>query len=394
MAARRNARGGNRVTRGRKRPKSRTAKRKNNKKRAASKNSANDDNMGVVLRKGGKPKGLSSKKRIKITPDFKKGVMKALEGKRAIGYMRELSNVKFGFAIGDNLQEIGYLNDSSGTTSLYGLFSPVRVMDAAACLFNNKTVAESKVSVTGNYPTLNTKINVLKQWVTFDIINQSRLKRHITFYVATQKGRKNAASATNDPLLAWDKALSLDAQDLPDADYPGPNLQNVLKSFLYQKPNMSKAWNKEYTTTATEVLIEPGQSYKFSVQGPTGEYDYNNYHIADATAISELSPMTKFCFYTVYNELCETSLGVTGRFETAVVPANTPNGLIVEHSYNYRIEAPQTAGLKIGGTATNTTHSLNLVRDAYIFKNYGVGAGLGQINRIDDNDPTVPMQQD
>jgi len=357
-----------------------------------SKNSANDDNMGVVVRKSGKVKS-TKKKQIKITPAFKKGVMKALEGKRAIGFMQERSNAKFGQAIGDNIQEVGYLNKLEAL-NFNGLFSPIRIMDAAACLFNNKTVAFAKTS-TSWFPVVNTKINVLKQWVTFDINNQSRLKKHVTFYTATQKGRKSAPTASADPIEAWDNALTLDATSLPDARNKGPNLQTINKTFLGMKPTLSKAFNKEFNIASTSVLIEPGQSYKFTVQGETGEYDMNKYHIGTDNNLTELCPWTKFVFYTVHNDLCETSTGVTGRFETAVPPANTPNSLIVEWVYNYRIEAPENTGLTTGTAGETNSQNLHLnnVRDAYIFKNYGI-AQTGQINRIDDNDPTVPMNQD
>jgi len=364
---------------------------KRNKKFTGLKTSANDDNMAVVVRKQGKTKGVRQKK-VKISSAFRKGVLKAIEGKRSQGFMREINNQKFGFSILDNVQAIGYLNSESA--GQFGLFSPIRVLDAASCLFNGKNLAKSKV-IGGSFPSTFVKVNVLKQWATFDVCNQSLIKKTVTFYTATQKGKRASSSASSDPITVWDDALYLESKKVPDNDFVGANISGIGKTFLYSKPTMCKHFNKEYSVTSTTVLIEPGQSYKFTVQGPTGEYDFTKFHDGvvaapggdNADPVSELSPLTKYVFYSVYNPLVVTATGVTGRFEgpNPAPEANKPNALVVEYTYNYKIEAPENTGVKTGGTATNQHLSLNLIRDSYIFKHWGAAAS-GQVNRIDEED--------
>jgi len=347
-----------------------------------SKGSSRDDDRGVVVSakrsKGLKPKG---RKPVKVSAAFKRKVNKSLEGKKAIGHMREIVSRKCGFSIPDNLQEVNYLTDENAST--HGFFSPVRVMDAASCLFNKKAAARNKQNTTNNFPHTITKVNVLSQYATMTLNNQTRRCKTITIYQASQKGK---LQATTEPLGAWTAGLLLDAQNLPDGDTLGPNLSGVVKEFLGMKPTMNKAWNKEWNVEAKTIQLEAGQTFSFTIPGPSGVYDYQKMHDGNSGVISELHPWTKYVFYTVYNDLVVTNLGITGRFET--IPPLITNAIVCEYTYNYKIEAPEITGFDTPGTF-GATQSLNLIKDAYIYQNYSAAIGLGTVNRIDDGDPAT-----
>ena len=347
-----------------------------------SKGGARHDDLGVVVSskrsKGTRAKGT---KRIKITSAFRKKVSQSLEGKKAIGNLTEIASMKFGNAIPDNLQSVGYFTDEN----VNGMFSPLRVLDAASVLFNRKALARIKTAATGVFPVTYTKINVIKQWVQFTLSNQTQRTKTITIYEANQKG---VAAVPDHPLQCWVNALTLDDIDAPDADSAGPNLNAVVPSFLHAKPNQVKAFRKDYHVTSKTVLLEPGQVYNFSIQGDSGIYDFNKYHTGPTATLAENTNRTKWCFYTVHNDLIVTNAGVTGRFETTSTAIF--RSIVCEYSYHYRIECPEQTGFKPGSTYASGAQTLNLIKDAYACINYSAGAGGGVINRIDDNDPTNP----
>jgi len=353
-----------------------------------SKSGSRHDDLGVVVRsKRSKGTKATGTKRLKVSKDFRKKVTQSLEGKKGVGFMKEVISMKFGTAIADNEQAVGYLSDELDGSK--GLFSPMRVLDAAAVLFNRKALARVKVLGNQEFPVTYTKVNVLKQWCTFTLSNQTQRTKTITIFEANQKG---AAAVPYDPLLAWAEAYSLDALDTlytgTNTDFQGPNLNSMGRTFLGCEPNSLKAFRKDYHVSSKKIILEPGQTHSFTVQGDSGLYDYAKYHVGTTATLTENTNRTKWVFYAIHNDLVVTSAGITGRFET-VSPA-VLRAVICEYTYNYRIECPEQTGFKPGTTFSSGPQILNNIKDAYAMVNYSAAQGGGTINRIDDNDPSVP----
>lgn len=356
-------------------------------KRASRRPSFKGASDNYVARSSKKPKGLKKggRKNVKVTAGFRKKVTKALEGKKCVGRMREVKSFKFGFAIGQNVQAYGYLD--SELAGQHGFFSPNRILDAASCLFNQKTAATNKTVFTNNFSATVTKINVLRQWVDFELSNQTQRMKTVTIYQAEPKSRHGTDIG---PVEQWENSLLQDTQTSPTGDTFGPNLSFISPTFLKTGPKLSKSFREKYNVTSTVVKMQPGQTHAFSISGPSKVYDLAKLHDGINTTLSDYTPESTFVFYTVYNDLVETSLQNTGRFEASI--GVQPVSIICEYTMNYHIETPESTGFRAAGSfVANGSIPLNLIKDSYVFKNYNLTGAVGTAFRIDDEAPEVIM---
>ncbi len=319
----------------------------------------------VVRKVGRKAKGVvyKAKKTVKVTRAFRAKVAKATECKRATGYRQETNYQLMTFP-SSNTQHSAYA--VSGTFS--GMFSPLRVAHVAAIMFNGKTDTLNPTSAQpGDFSSNSTKIEVQKQWVNFEMTNSTIREMTVKIYEIAPKIKQ----VPRDPLTEWNQGLSQDATVYQEV--PASNLHAVGSSFVGIVPHSNKLFQQFFKVFERTIKLEPGQTHKWTCQGPSMTYDMSRYHVADTEPVSELWGPTRWSMVTYFPSM-GVQTGKPGRFVDSDDPANSSHGLIVESVQHFVIKAPIVAGFKADASIM-PNQTLDAQRDVYSYRNWVDSAG-------------------
>lgn len=315
----------------------------------------------VVRKIGRKARGvvIKRKKVVRVTRAFRAKVAKATEAHKCYGYRQEI-DYRLYTNPSSNTQNTSY---SIGGVAP-GMFSPLRVAHVAAVLFNGKT--DTLVPTTGqagDFPENAVKIDVKKQWVNYEMKNNTRRELTVKIFQIAPIGK----NPTVNPQALWSQGLNLDSQTKQEQD--GTNLNSVGVSHVGLVPHANKMFRKQFKVFERTLIMEAGQTHKWTVQGPAMTYDMTKYFASDSSAITELHGMTRWCLITYYPSMTVQD-GLPGRFvDSNDILLNAQHGLTLESIQNFVIAAPSMSGFKQGSTLL-PFQTLDSKKDIYSYRNW------------------------
>jgi len=320
---------------------------------------------------------------VKVSKAFKKKVTAALSEKKNTGYLEQSA-----FIFADNIVTNEQFSFYVGPGPAFvGCFSPIRVLDAASVLWNNKVAALDPSAVANMYDNKGTKITVLRQWMDVQVKNNTLRKKHLTVRVFT--GRTKADYDLN-PLAEWSAALladSLGGSAVGNEIMAPLNQVATTVAYVGLSPKNTKRMRDKFKWTENVYILEPGQDFEASVEGPAMTYDYSNYWNADVVAaIPENVKPTSWVMFTIYNDIVQDSAGLVGRITDV---ATVAEGLLIATKACYRLEKPDVVGFSpVVAPAIGVEQPLNLAVSPYNYKTYSMGA-YGPPIRVDEQNPVA-----
>lgn len=268
------------------------------------------------------------------------------------------------------------------TGSPWVFFHPLKYLDAASILWNNKAIAADWGGRTGNIETrVNTstgagsssktdgvKLNVVNSFVQFELKNNSKRSVTIVAYHIKSKNKLQRQTA----ITAWLDAFT------EDSTTNGP-MKYIASSGGLTDPLMgpgdSVAFNQNYKYETVKIIIKPGETCTHSLKGlRNAVIDYGKMY-QDNLDLEDY--ITKDCVQVVFAvipdmQVVTSSSASTGAFIYA--PDATGNVLAdpisIKWTEYYKLKCPETAGFIQKAVSAGSGQPLNLKRFCKAFANF------------------------
>lgn len=347
-----------------------------------------------VLVKRKHKKGMQPKrtKKIKVSRKFAKKVNQVINKSQThSGYLLEFGGNPLPQIPANKQLVANFGTSADGTLGI--LFSPTQVLNVASVLWNTKAYSAAPAYTDAGMFPLNAKIKVKNLRSIFKLVNLGQRTYSIQVILCKPKSR----TVVGSPITDWTNALAAD-----NTGAKSINVNNTLSTQLYTHPTMTKTFNANWKTETTKVLLEPGQTYDYHVQGPKlHTYDYQKFVNPAAGGFTTNDPKTtRYVMFVVNGDIL--GMGSTSGVYTAVpgttdlsssVNATSSKGyqMHVEYRNYYDILCPDEAGWLSGGVAPAAgAVPLFERRDAYaVYNNYGTIGGSDTTARIDEENPAA-----
>lgn len=327
------------------------------------KNSKSGVGHNATVTKGKKKLKIRGRKKVKVSPKLKTAIKQVTDSEKVRGYYQDnrIDILEPGLVAGRMAVE----KVPTRTANAAGyLFQYDRVLHAASRLWNRKVAnLNPDILDADNFAPRDTVIEVVKQWWSFVVKNNSMRRVRYVIY----KCQKKNSSIASDAYAAWNNGLTTmqsDGQLVSDPDiglmHAGPTISNQFRT----------AWRAE----EIKVTLDPGEEYQFSVSGPSMTYRGQDFY--DNVTYKPVQKQDVQLIWASYGDIVGTHTGgVTGNAGHApdtTVDEPTQERTYVESTYHCHIAMPE----KVGGVTT------------------AVGALFQNINRvrrtcIDDFQPRV-----
>lgn len=326
-------------------------------------------------------KRKSSIKGPKPNKKFRTMVQKSLAPKLPRGIMTEVNcDYIYHNPLLDNQQDQKYI----GNVGPGGLaFTPEHFLDAASVLWNQKVMAANKTILgAGNFNTRSFKARINNSWFKTEFRNNSQ--RTYMLSIVTLKPKSVASFAGSDPLSFWTDCLT---KDLPVGTGTGPNVANMNRQMLGVSPSILPAFKQYFDMDVIKVELQAGQSYKYFLQGPK-DFDFDMNKCYNGDDFQTVQKWSRWIYAQTYVDLVGTDGAAPGRILNDTQLTFIGKGIIMEHTYHYDIGIPEQAGFNFTAvTAAGTVQPLDQRSFKYAFKNYSLGGAVGNVARIDDEQP-------
>lgn len=299
-------------------------------------------------RTGGKKLKINKKKNVKISRDFKLKVQKATEIGKVSGqfHSTDIGIITAGLT---GQQAVGYpLQPSSvGNNSL---FPAKRVLHVASRLWNGKSaVANPQIGDAMMMQPLQTVVDVKKQWWVYNIRNNSPRTVYIRLWKCMPKQLQNSTDAIGSFRQSISRAIT--------EGYLFTTPVGYNDALLYQRPQLYAQFNQFYKVEEDTMVIEPGQSYEFTVQGPSMEYDMKKFYVDGI--YQEYQKQDVQLLTAIWTDL----IGEVGGTVVARQALDPNDGeVIFESQYFCNVVMPETVGWQSGGIAPAAGPVLNVNR--------------------------------
>ncbi|ASH99183.1 capsid protein [Chiunvirus melani] len=213
-----------------------------------------------VKRYGSKLKKIG-RRRVKVSRKLRAKIIEVTDGNKIQGYYQDNRiDVLDPGALGGR-QNVEIFPNRGGAASGY-MFNYDRVLHAASRLWNTKAAVQNPVySDALNFSPNDTVINVEKQWWTFELRNNSTRTATLKFC----KMRMKRGCAQTLPYDTWVNGL---AQMTTSGELVGGATINT----MFTMPTLSTQFKTAYKLEVIKVVLEPGQSYTFNIEGPAMTY--------------------------------------------------------------------------------------------------------------------------
>lgn len=286
--------------------------------------------------------------------------------------------------------------------SEWQFFTPLKIVDAASVLWNDKTIAENYGIQTGNFNTVHVessgaaidgitvsnpqlkglKIHVDNSYVKFILKNNSQRICMVTIYNCVPKNKFPDATA----LQSFKNALLVEADGANSAYLAATSIghttfeqEQALFSNPAFSPNMCKAFTASWKYEKVRIRIAPGETCTHSVQGPRGyELDYRKLYDAGVnqqgfaykgTTMQVFMSMETDMVYTTAN--VEGGNGTSGHYITGIsATSSLVDPISIQWDEVYKLSIPDIAGFKTANGVGGTMQVLNKHLPRMAFGNF------------------------
>jgi len=347
-----------------------------------------DDYHAGGIRKG-KTGGNKRQKVAKLKPDVKRAIKKLLMPGAITGrfHKKVVSRLWFGGTSSfggsfDNKQKVEYL-------SVPFAFSPASIMEAASILWNNKPAPGSSIPVydiATDFTKEGFRVGVIDSSCVVTLRNNSKRAYKMRLFNSQPKKCTDI-----EPL----GDLSGQLAELDEGTNPqnsGGNVFSVNREKLGLHPNLVPGFTRNWQSEIVELILQPGQTYVWTVQGPRNlEVDFNKF--LNGGNYIEQQKFMRYMWVIYHTDLISTigsggSEGQPGYFaEVGDINATQydGHGVSVDQTFHYHMKMPEQAGFQFTTTAVGATQEqrLNKRRQALAYLDYIPGP-VGAIVRVDD----------
>lgn len=330
-----------------------------------------------VVKRESQPR-IKQRKRVNVSKSFRAKTLETLAEKKVTGIF-VTDQVEF-MRVGSvgNKQDWGqYPNNGHSKIDAQGqLFGSTRIMHAASRCWNLKAskqeplIGDTQMFGSDGVTTLpQYKVDVRNQWWEFDLKNNTHKTLNIKIHQCGHKKNGNYDA----PLVALNEGLVFDFNNKTTISSTvasgGADVQLTDTTTLV-KPELVSTFKKIYSTKTIEVILEPGQEYSFTVQGPRMLYDLNKFFspnvVADTVPVYNEKQKNDISLMWQVNVDMGSGINVGGTattfgqlkipFPEATSVENAierSHVLIIRSQYHCKLLMPEQTGFnKTGGTGT------------------------------------------
>lgn len=347
---------------------------------------------------GGKIKGRVPKKRrvaiVKLKPAMKRAIRNVMKPGEVTGKYEKkvVSTLWFGgnspggiYLTGnyDNKQKFEYLGVPAAFEPNYFL-EAARILWKDGAVPGNSTPAGYDPAV--DFEILNFKPTVIKSRVDMTIRNNSKRTYHLELFVIAPKKPNRGVEPRGQM-----EAYLLGNQEAAQTHNSGGNVFNCNLEVLGFHPSRLKNFKDDWAYESADVVLQPGQTYKYSCIGPSMEVLDFGKHLT-GNLINPDWKYTRYFMVRYYTDLITSSgvdatPGAPGYFAERGRPGFESvydgHGLAVDQTFYCHMKMPEQAGFEFNGILGSSEQSLNKRRDAFAYLNF-VGGPTGTIIRVDD----------
>lgn len=289
-------------------------------------------NAAAVLVK--RKRGVRNKKKrsVQVTSRFKQKVHKALDEEIKGKYLKVMHR-RIGPVATANTQQT--FDDGI-------IFQPLDFADAADVLFNRAVAVETPTLANLEWTNVYIrKDRILNSWASYEMKNMSQRTYTLKMYLCKPKAKAPTNITPDDPFADWVVGLQI-------ANGAGTNPAGNTPNTLYSMPTDSPQFNQFWKAECTTVVLQPGQSHTFRVQGPSNYVlDYTKYGNRSILGLPDYlaawGPFSRSVFFVMYPDLITSDLAGSGRF---VSTGAGPGGVVFEKKLFFAMACPASAGFQ------------------------------------------------
>jgi len=397
----------------------------------------------AAVRRKGKKVVVKGRKSVKVSKDFREKINKVMQGKDAYGeyYTRQGAAIGYvdpgtGTAFNQLTNAVGRDNsfiystwanppiagakcwfagvcnngatnlqpDSTGGSFVY--FTPLKILNAASVLWNQKTSAADWTVTTNNFSTVtdlatgvtnvgsstfpqtgSMEVRVVNSYAQWHIknINQRTVKMKIYHCVSKLKfGDVAPLTCLYNPGTSVVDTATVRAQ-LSAFPLGGASIESAIITHPLFEPKRHPNFNQSWKYDMTEITLKPGEEYVHSIQGPKNyTLDFAKLHPDGTSEVGSFyKPTTKCCIVSVELDSAWVTDGAfndAGQWyqRTGAAAARLINPISIEIDEVYKLSCPKNTGFISRAAAAGTVQSLNLVADRFIYSNFNSAPNTAQ----------------
>lgn len=352
---------------------------------------------------------VKRKKSVKVSSSFraKTNVVIAEKKVKGIFITDQIEFMRVG--LNGNVQDWAAFPNNVGSDPSHGqLFGLTRVCHAASRCWNNKLANSIPIITdlqmfgagTDNTALSNYKFDVQKQWWEFHIKNNTHQTLNIKIHQCGHKKNGNY----DDPLDVLNEGLVFDFNEknvISHIATSGTGNTVLDDRTTLVKPELVSTFKGNYSTKTIVIILEPGQEYKFTVQGPAMLYDAKKFF--SQTEVGQSLPIYNSKQKQDISLLWQVNTDMGGAWSESgdtraygqlptpfITDADQAHGLIVRSQYHAKILMPEQVGFNKTPSTSGTVQQLDLRKSVVVmddFKNRN-DASFFSSSRIDPVQPT------
>lgn len=295
----------------------------------------------------------------------------------------------------------------------WNFFSPMRFLDAASVLWNQKVIGSDYTLAAGNFATLaqnptafpgltpGFKFDIINSFVTFEVKNNTQRAMIVKFYHLTPK----LAYPDDLPLQSLRESVTNSLND-NKIRVGAVNTENQLMTDPALRLKVLEGFNQMWDYQIIDVKIAPGETCKHSLQGPRNtEYVSNKLY----TSGDEKNRFLKkgWSVSVMASVLNDQEIGISasrfvvGRpiaattFDATATLSQLKNPISIETKEHYKLRVPNMKTF-VSNVVAGQVQAENLNRTIYAYQNTPVRRDATEAAALaytswDEENPAAPI---
>lgn len=329
-------------------------------------------NASFVGRRSGKKVSHKKRARVVVSKKFKKRVRAALDTELRGKYLKVTYN-----------RMRPPVNNGQQSVVDFGMeFTPLDYLDASDVLFNRATAIANPTAGTITWQNaVIRKDHIINSWVSYEWKNMSQRTYTLIMYNAKPKNTPNSENS-NDSVADWISGLFI-------AGGNNTNPEGNTYETLFSDPRDSPLFNQFWSVEQTKIVLQPGQSHTFFVQGPsdfTLDYTkvYSKFIGTPQAWFQGYGKFSRNVFFVGYPDLLTTSLAAAGRFPSG---GTSSGGLVCERKRKISMACPESAGFRYPAVTTGVDQQLDNKLPTKIIKIFSEAGDVGNVQDVLEENP-------